>query len=106
MCYSLKHKLPDVKSSEVVYSRPKVVRIWAEGREKKFMDEFIYLSFYSLSGASVDVWVNFTDEEVIKRKRDEVGKVNAEEIMQKLDRRIQRSQQEFKSRGSYWHNFR
>jgi hypothetical protein len=104
--------MPDQKTSEMVYSRPRMIRVWADGREKKFMDDYIYLSFYSVTGASIDVLVSFADEEeVYRKKRNDFGGgtskgIDTEEIMHKLNQRINKSQEEYSKRGGKICNFR
>lgn len=72
---SFTNKMPDAKNAYATYNRPRMIKIWAEGREKKFTCDYIYLAFHSLAGASLDILATFTsEEEALGKKTTDEGK--------------------------------
>lgn len=61
--------MPDANNHEQFFNKPRMFKIWAEGRDKKFQNDHIYISFHSLAGASLDIYVSFTSEEQALGKR-------------------------------------
>lgn len=72
-------KMPNADDCDKEYIRPRYLRFWAPGRNKKFVKDYMYFTFYWSNPISVDVSVKFTTmEKALGKKRkdmtyDELG---------------------------------
>lgn len=60
---SFKHTAPDKNSSEYTFKNPRKFYITADGKDKTTDYQFLYLSFYSSKGVSIQFTVSFPNDD-------------------------------------------